>query len=614
MGYTFARGLLKGAKLGSYVIEDKLGEGGMGVVYTAVHTRLNRRAVIKVLRKHLADNAQVARRFENEANAAASIGHPGIVEIYDIGQAPDGSLFIVMELLKGESLQERLDRERRLPCEQAVEIVRHCASALAAAHDEGIVHRDLKPDNIFMVADPMMPGGERAKLLDFGIAKLAGDGLATTMTATGAVMGTPHYMSPEQCEGAGKVDHRTDLYALGCILFQMLTGRPPFVEEGVGQYIVAHVTKPPPAIDALAPGVPRAVAQVVSRLLAKRADDRFESASALVEALDAALAESGKPGEAEATPVPVARSGGRTSSPVAATLVADTSPAAAAVPNTTLGDSAAERVTIGDRSGRRWWPALVLGVAVAGGGGYGVVKILDGDEPATSAAPAPVPDPADAAIEMVELALVLDPPNAQVEVDGAVVTDNPLRVEAGVELQLVVRADGHDTETRTLTPTASGPVEVTLRNPEAEARAARAKERRAAWLGKLTLSEGDSESWRAEMTDTDEGPKLAVRWERQLFIDCDVEFQANGDPGRLLNCTSFDNECKNNVRRIESIALDCAHKGRRKQCKWRMTAIAGCGPFRLYFTLRRAVVPADEVDDSAAGDAKPAPAKPAASP
>src|SRR5207248_990205 len=157
-----------------------------------------------------------------------TVRHPGIVEIYDFGFLADGCAYIVMEFLDGQGLAGRIAARGRMPALEALSIARQIAGALSAAHGKSIVHRDLKPDNVFLVRDPEMPSGERIKLLDFGIAKLAGDtGINAQKTRTGAVMGTPTYMAPEQCRGVG-VDHCADLYALGCILFEMLCGRPPF--------------------------------------------------------------------------------------------------------------------------------------------------------------------------------------------------------------------------------------------------------------------------------------------------------------------------------------------------------------------------------------------------
>ncbi|HVV88436.1 MAG TPA: serine/threonine-protein kinase, partial [Kofleriaceae bacterium] len=271
---------MQGQSLGSYTIERELGRGGMGAVYTAVHTLLGRRAAVKVLLAELSTNQELVQRFFNEARAATAIKHPSIVEIYDFGWAPDGSAYIVMELMEGEPLAARLARLRRLPVATALTIARQVANALAAAHRAGIVHRDLKPDNVFLVSDIEVVGGERVKLLDFGIAKLAADG-GVSKTTTGAIMGTPLYMSPEQCEGARKVDHRADLYSLGCMLFEMIGGRPPFQSEGVGGLIGMHLHVPAPHLRSVAPDAPAEVEAIVAKLLAKNPADRYQSADEL---------------------------------------------------------------------------------------------------------------------------------------------------------------------------------------------------------------------------------------------------------------------------------------------------------------------------------------------
>src|SRR5262245_17634888 len=203
-----------GAVLGSYRILARIGGGGMGNVYAAQHMTLGRRAAIKVILPELSRNQDMMARMFTEARAAALIDHPGLVNVYDFGQLPDGSAFLVMDLLEGETLAQRLDREHRLPVDIATSVTRQVAGAVGAAHAKGIIHRDLKPDNVFLVADVEIAIGFRAKVLDFGIAKLAGDPMrGSVRTQTGAIMGTPAYMSPEQCRGSGTVDSRSDIYS-----------------------------------------------------------------------------------------------------------------------------------------------------------------------------------------------------------------------------------------------------------------------------------------------------------------------------------------------------------------------------------------------------------------
>ncbi len=268
---------MEGSSIGQYRVLKKLGEGGMGAVYIAEHVLLGRKAAIKVLLPQLSAHQEIVNRFFNEARAATAISDPGIVQIFDFGYHTDGSAFIVMEFLEGETLDGRLRRLGRLHPSDALRLIRQVASSLAAAHGRGIIHRDLKPENIFLVVDKEVAGGERAKILDFGIAKLSGEHPGKVRTHTQAIMGTPLYMSPEQCRGAGQVDARSDIYALGCVLFHLLTGTPPFDGEGAGDIIAAHLREPAPAPSSRVPGIAPEVDAVVLRCMAKLPDQRFAS-------------------------------------------------------------------------------------------------------------------------------------------------------------------------------------------------------------------------------------------------------------------------------------------------------------------------------------------------
>ncbi len=273
-----------GQVIGNYRIVSELGRGGMGVVYRAEHVQLGRPAALKVLLPQLSSDAQIVQRFFNEARAASSIDHPGIVEIYDFGRHTDGSAYIVMALLKGESLDHRLMRP--IAPLEAASLIAQVAGALAAAHARGIVHRDLKPDNIYLVPNELLLGGIQVKLLDFGIAKLADEGHSGFRTQTGVLIGTPAYMSPEQCMGRADLDHRTDLYSIGCILFHMLCGRPPFFsEQGTGVMIAMHLRDPVPDPRTLAPHLPEPLVAIILRLLEKDPAARFQSALELRQAL-----------------------------------------------------------------------------------------------------------------------------------------------------------------------------------------------------------------------------------------------------------------------------------------------------------------------------------------
>jgi serine/threonine-protein kinase len=213
-----------GTDVGGYAIERELGRGGMGIVYAATHPVIGKRAAIKVLNPAVSDNATTVSRFVQEARAVNSIGHPNIVDIFAFGALPDGRNYLAMDLLDGESLRARLKRGP-LHVREAVEVVDEIASALIAAHDKGFIHRDLKPDNVFLVA---VPGRVDIKLLDFGLAKLLPKaGPRAHRTVTGTILGTPDYMSPEQLRDSDAVDPRTDIYALGVMAFECLTGKKP---------------------------------------------------------------------------------------------------------------------------------------------------------------------------------------------------------------------------------------------------------------------------------------------------------------------------------------------------------------------------------------------------
>jgi serine/threonine protein kinase len=266
-------------RIGKYELSTRLARGAFGVVYTARDPSLDRNVAIKVLRLSHRANPEIVQRFLQEARATARIAHPGIVTIHDFGMVETrrgSTAFIAMELLSGESLSRRLAREGRLAPAAACEIVRQVASALAAAHHVDVLHRDLKPDNIFLVPDPAMPSGERVKVLDFGLAKLG----ATGHTQAQVVFGTPRYMSPEQSRSATQIDHRSDIYSLGCILFELVTGRTPF--DGDPRLLIErHQRATPPRAAALAPEVPAVLDELIADMLAKGPVDRPQSMGAV---------------------------------------------------------------------------------------------------------------------------------------------------------------------------------------------------------------------------------------------------------------------------------------------------------------------------------------------
>jgi serine/threonine protein kinase len=283
-----------GSNIGQYRILKKLGAGGMGTVYLGEHILLRRRAAIKTLLPTLSQHAEIVERFFTEARATSAISDPGVVQIFDFGYHVDGTAYIVMELLEGEALAARIERLGRLRPSDALRIARQVASSLAAAHDCGILHRDLKPENIFLIHDPEAQAGERTKILDFGICKLGGEDVAGANDD--AMIGTPVYMSPEQCRGISNADARSDIYALGCVLFDMLTGRPPFEGNATAEYIAAHMSEEAPAPSAFVPDLPPIVDPLLARLLAKDPEERFQTMGDLVAAIEHVAARLSAPG------------------------------------------------------------------------------------------------------------------------------------------------------------------------------------------------------------------------------------------------------------------------------------------------------------------------------
>jgi serine/threonine protein kinase len=267
-------------RLGPYRLLGELGEGGMGRVYRAVHTVIGRPVAIKILNAEVADDPEVQSRFFMEARIVNEIHHPNIVEVTDFGTSA-GRPFIVMEYLKGETLTSRVEKAGALQEGVAIRIGRQIASALGAVHERGIVHRDLKPDNIFLSNHLDYP--DFVKILDFGIAKfLRRDQAQQHHTQTGTVIGTPAYMSPEQCLGDVTLDLRSDIYSLGVVLFEMMTGHPPFEADGMGRLMLAQIQDPPPSAGA-SPGLDA----IIERALSKQPAARFASMQEMRDALGA---------------------------------------------------------------------------------------------------------------------------------------------------------------------------------------------------------------------------------------------------------------------------------------------------------------------------------------
>ncbi len=282
-----------GTTVGEYVVKARIGVGGFGSVFRAEHPVIGKPAAVKVLNQQFSANPQMVSRFIDEARAVNRIKHKGIVDIFAFGKLPDGRQYLVMELLEGEPLDKYLDRVGRVPPGEALPILRRIARALDAAHGQQIAHRDLKPENVFLTFDD--DGLAAPKLLDFGIAKLLGDtGGMSHKTRTGTPIGTPYYMSPEQCHGKA-VDHRTDIYSLGVMVFQMLTGTLPFEGESLMEIMYKHTAAEAPAVSKVVPDLPAELDEPVRRMMAKDPAARPQSATAAVQELAAACEAGGVP-------------------------------------------------------------------------------------------------------------------------------------------------------------------------------------------------------------------------------------------------------------------------------------------------------------------------------
>lgn len=296
---------------GRYKIESVLGRGGMGVVYRAMHVHLDSRVAVKVLHPELVSNQSAIERFRREARAAGRIAHPNAIQVTDFGVSTQGVVYLVMELVQGETLRDLLRREKVLDPERAIAIMRQVCAAVDAAHQGGVIHRDLKPDNIIVQdagqTSTLQGVSEVVKVLDFGIAKLreretpgesqtlpdSPSRFEQTLTEAGMLIGTPQYMSPEQCR-AKKLDNKSDIYSLGVILYEMLTGKLPFTGETPIEVVLKHIKEAPPPLRSINPDVPWPVEEVVMKALEKDPELRQASASELASDLVSSLTASGE--------------------------------------------------------------------------------------------------------------------------------------------------------------------------------------------------------------------------------------------------------------------------------------------------------------------------------
>ncbi|MBE7483894.1 MAG: protein kinase [Polyangiaceae bacterium] len=469
------REVLPGEMIGEYKIEAKLGEGGFGAVYRAIQPLIGKQVAIKILSRRLSGDPQMVSRFVAEARAVNQIRSRNIVDIFGFGSLSDGRQYFVMELLSGSTLEDYIRQRGRIPVEEAVPILRGIARALDAAHAAGIVHRDLKPENVFLVADEeqrLMP-----KLLDFGIAKLMGGATGGHKTRTGVPMGTPYYMSPEQCRG-DKVDHKTDVYSFGVLAFQALTGALPFGGESFMQIMFAHVSAAPPVPSQAAPGLAPQLDAAILQMLAKAPGDRPESCGAAVEGLAAAARSAGHAVGTLPIGTPAALLGSGTLDGKglahASTAIADTGPTTLSALSTTSTKSKTPLVAIG-----------VVALVALVGGGIALAVSRKSSEPTVATATALLPSvtatppasetaapPASVTASPVVsgpvlLTLTSEPKQVDVYLGDEKLGTSPsdeIRLERGDgELVLTIKADGYLPEKVKVKPVADVSTSVKLK-------------------------------------------------------------------------------------------------------------------------------------------------------
>jgi serine/threonine protein kinase len=469
---------LIGQKVGNYLIKSKLGEGGMGAVYLGEHPLIGKKVAIKVLLEEFATNEAVVTRFFNEAKAVNDIGHQNIVDIIDFGKVPSENagaemVYFVMELLNGESLADRIKREPLSPAETR-HVIEQCCDALAASHAKGIVHRDLKPDNIYLC----IRGGDKAfvKILDFGIAKLTGAGGTNSKTQTGTVIGTPYYMSPEQCAGRGHIDHRSDIYSLGCVMYELVCGVLPFPGEGFGDILVAHLTRDPPPPSQVKPGVDAELEKAIITAMNKDRDKRFPSM------VEFGATVSGKqPGasgdfkfrplfEDEASQKIKLPDVGSTAIGKAGYNTLDDKKPDKGKPITTLSGAASELAGGGRKSTSTVAVITAVAVLALAGGLYA----LKGGKPAEQPVQPAVVTPVAPVVEKVDVKIVSTPPGALVsradQAEGPRLTPAVFHLNKGdPSFDVSIKLDGFKPQTRTIQADSSKVVEVTLAKDEVAA-------------------------------------------------------------------------------------------------------------------------------------------------
>jgi serine/threonine protein kinase len=471
-----------GTSIGNYQIQRLIGEGGMGKVYLAEHPGIGRQAAVKVLAPGDASDPQIVSRFITEARAANSIRHPNIVDIYDSGVLEGGTPYIVMEFLDGETLKDTLARGP-LPLADAIDWGCQVAEALAAAHAADIVHRDLKPENLFLIEDARRLGRKQVKVLDFGIAKLQRHTINQVhKTRTGALLGTPLYMSPEQCMSQKDIDARTDIYSLGVILYEMAVGKRPFDDDGVYALISKHINELPPPPTTVRPDLPRDLAATIMQALAKAPADRQASMAVLLSQLELTRGNSAASSDA------LLRLQHERLRPVPLTPLQQ-----AALPEIkTLGDTAVSKPVTGKTDYSRGHArlrltlgaaALVLLVGIYALGPFGAKPAAPMPRPAPLAPTAIEPTPAQAAPRPIEIGLESDPTGASVFVGDVLVGTTPTKFKAEAPSEPVdftFRAQGFEAEKIRALPAQGLTISAKFSTPIATKPSSSAKRKRAA--------------------------------------------------------------------------------------------------------------------------------------
>ena len=390
---------------GKYRIIRLIGEGGMGAVYEGENVRIHRTVAIKVLHAGVAENADAVQRFEREAQAAGRIGSEHIVEVLDLGNLPDGDRFMVMEFMDGDALSKRIETKGRLTPREIYPIARQILEALVAAHGAGIIHRDLKPDNVFLLKSR---GGQAdfVKLLDFGISKfsaLSGES-GFSMTRTGAVMGTPYYMSPEQAKGAKGMDHRADLYAVGVILYECVTGSVPFNADTFNELLFKIVLETPQPIEQVVPDSDPDFNKIVQKAMAREPGIRFQTSREFQQTLDQWASGAGVPANVAAigtAPVTVVGSATVVEAPAGGQAAKPGPGTQGAWANTPGLAAAPAEAPPQKKGGTMVAAAVAAGVLVVGGG---VFALRSSGGTAAAAAPSSAAPPVGPSLDEVRAA------------------------------------------------------------------------------------------------------------------------------------------------------------------------------------------------------------------